>query len=197
MGGQPLAGLVIITMHGNNSPQVGIMYDYANHFVSSEPAMLKLISDAWQKAGPSSGELPSYAQGQAPAAPHDGPELLQRVTAGDRSAVIGLPAGWHLTGVSGGQLTAEGHLEKWLGLVLYQGIVDRRYGRTQGPSFSGRGPLVCPLSEDLFSAFTTVINQVRRNAGKTQAAFNLTSSTYLAPDGGPARPVRDLHSGSE
>lgn len=197
MGGQPLAGLLIITQHGNAVPQMGILYDYANRFVNTEPAMLKAVSSAWQGAGsPSpSGGSSAASQGQVAAAPKSGPEPLTMVTGGDRSAVIGLPAGWQLVDLhGGGQLTAEGpHHEMVQMGILYQQIIDP----SRPNQFAGvphNGPqLVCPMTRDLYSAWVNVSNQARRNRGLSQGTYTLISAKNIPGGNVGIAPVQAIY----
>jgi hypothetical protein len=198
MGGQPLAGLVIIVQHGNGVPQMGILYDYANRFVNTEPAMLKAVSSAWQGQGGSPSPLggsPSRPQEQVAAAPGSGPEHLTMVTGGDRSAVIGLPAGWQLVDLhGGGQLTADGpHHEMVQMGILYQQIIDPTRPN-QFPGVPVNGPrLVCPLTRDLYSAWVSVSNQARRNRGLSQGTYTLISAKNIPGGNVGIAPVQAIY----
>lgn len=192
MGGRAIAGLVIISMPAKGNPQAAVLYDDAGRFVSTEPSMMKSLSSAWQGSlGGSSGG----AAAGVPANPHSaGAAQLHPATAGDRSAMIKIPDGWRLTGVSGGQLTAEGSRGEMLAMgMIYQNIINSQNPQAQrlisGPMAS-RGPkVICPLSSDLFSDYVCVWNQVRRNNGKSQGTFNLTGSQPQAGSPGAVRPV--------
>jgi hypothetical protein len=205
MGGSPVTGLLIITQHGNGVPQMGILYDDSRRFISTEPAMLKAVSAAWQGAGsPAGGGSPTHPQVQAAAAPANGPEQLYPATGGDRSAVINLPQGWRITSVAGGSIAAEGTHGEMLALQsAFQQIIDPRSPQAQSLMYggmAGRGPkIVCALGPNLFEDYVCVVNQVRRNNGKPAATYNLTSAT---PQAGPGqiRPLAvlftvDLHDG--
>jgi hypothetical protein len=105
-------------------------------------------------------------------------------TAGDRSASIGLPDGWKLTGVSAGQLSAEGPNGELVYLgIIYQQIHDPRSMQNQRmPNSGGTGrnvPLVCPYGGDLFSAFVSVNSQVRQNRQLPPGTYKLISSQNL------------------
>jgi hypothetical protein len=190
MGGRPIAGLVIISMPAKGNPQGAVLYDDAGHFVSTEPSMMKSLTSAWQGSpGGSSG-----GAGVPAATQSAGASQLHPATAGDRSAMIRIPDGWHLTGVSGGQLTAEGSRGEMLAMgMIYQNIINSQNPQAQrlisGPMAS-RGPkVICPLSSDLFSDYVCVWNQVRRNNGKSQGTFNLTGSQPQAGSPGAVRPI--------
>ena len=95
------------------------------------------------------------------AAAHDVPQL-SRATGGDGSAVIDLPAGWRLTGVAGGQLTAVGSNGEMLTLgMIYQGL----------PSVQG----------DPFAVYVNAYNMIRRRNGLQPGTYNVISRTNL-PD---------------
>ena len=199
-GGKQMAGLVLITMHDKSSPQVAVLYDYADHFSSSEPSLMKTLSTAQQGAAAPSGagEEPAATQRPASAAPRSGPEQLNMVTGGDRSAVIGLPAGWRLTSLhGGGQLTAEGpHGEMAELSILYQQIVDptRNNRLTAGiPNYNNTPHLVCPMTRDLYSAWVSVSNQARRIKGLPQGAYTLISQKSLPAQGGGLAPVQAIY----
>jgi hypothetical protein len=194
MGGQPITGLAIVSMPGKSAPQGAVLYDVRNRFLTSEPSMLKALSTAWQGMGSAPNAAEPSVQGRPAAGSGGGVEQLYPATAGDRSAVISLPEGWHITGVSGGQLAAEGSHGEMVGLgFLYQGIIDPRNPQSQSLGNFTRGPKVyCALTGDLFSNYVTVVNQVRRNAGKTQGTFNLISSTPLPAEGGAVRPIQAI-----
>jgi hypothetical protein len=209
MGGQAITGLVIVSMPGQSAPQVAVLYDSSKRFVSTEPALLKSLSAAWQHgtAAPS-GEAasPSSAPGQVAAPqPKGGPEHLTKVTGGDHSAVVGLPDGWRLTHVAGGTLMAEGTRGEVVNLgLIYQQIIDPNNPKSQSitrmPNYSRTPHLICALNGDLFSAFVNVSNQVRHNNGKSQGTYKLISSKNLPSDGGAAAPVQaiftvDMHDG--
>lgn len=190
--GKHITGLIIITQRDQNPPQMGILYDFSDRFVTTEPGMLKAVSGAYQAAVAPSRGAPSPLQGQASSTSRGTAAPLTMVTAGDRSATIGLPAGWRLLNVAGGSLMAEGnHGEMMFMGIIYQQIIDPRSPQGQNimrmPNNSSKARIVYPMGGDLFQAYVGVFNQVRRNNGKSQGSFTLTSSKNLPPDsGGPA-----------
>jgi hypothetical protein len=123
-------------------------------------------------------------------------------TGGDRSASVTLPEGWRLTGVAGGQLTAEGPKGEMVGLgIMLQGI--RNPGGPRMPMFGppgGGAPLVAPFGGDLFASFDSLTNQVRRNKRLPAASYQLTKSEPLPATQYEQRVVQalfevDLHDG--
>jgi len=191
MGGRPIAGLVIISMQSQRDAQAAVLYDDAGNFVNSEPAMMKSLNAAWQHTlvGAAGG-----AQNNATAAHPASVGPMHIATGGDRSAMVRMPDSWRITGVSGGQLVAEGDRGEMISMgMIYQNVLNPQSQMGQrlmsGPMAS-RGPkVICPLSPDLFMDYVCVVNQVRRNNGKSQGTFNLTSSRPEPGSGGGARPI--------
>jgi predicted GNAT family acetyltransferase len=193
MGGAPVTGLLIITQHGNDVPQMGILYDDSRRFVDTEPAMLKAVSAAWQGVGSSAGGAASKPQAQVSAAPEGTAEQLYPATGGDRSAVISLPPNWRVTSVAGGSISAEGTHGEMLSLQsAFQQIIDPRNPQARSLIYggmAGRGPkVVCPLNPNLWEDYVCVVNQIRHNNGKPPAVYNLISAT---PQAGPGQ-IRPL-----
>jgi hypothetical protein len=196
-GGGAIAGLAIVSVAGGSGNAAGaVLYDDAARFARSEPAMMKTLNQAGASAKPAAPAIAS------PASAHPaGPQHLRMATGGDRSASVGLPPGWRLTAVSGGQLTAEGPNGEMVGLgIIYQGI------RNQGmpmPNFGGTrraAPLVAPFGGNLFDNFASVTNQVRRNQHQSPGTFKLTRSENLPGNQQEQRVVQvafevDLHDG--
>jgi hypothetical protein len=183
-GNKPIAGLVIVSLPQGSKPAAAVLYDEAARFPKTEPAMMQKLNEAWHTAATRTAASTSGGSAPAAAAGQTAPQPLRMATAGDRSASIGLPAGWQLTSVSGGQLIAEGPNGErvFLGLI-YQQIHDPRSIQNQGmPNSGGMGrntPLVCAYGGDLFSAFVSVNNQVRQNNQLPAGTYKLISSQNL------------------
>jgi len=201
-GGQPLAGLAIVTILPSGTVQTAVLTDQEKRFATTEPQMLKALSAAWR-----SQSQPAIGRTAAPAvAPARIPRLVWR-TGGDRSATVLLPEDWQLTGVGGGMISAQGPNHELLVIGgSFQNISDPRMSRfSPGPmrSYSG-GPRYysCPLGPDLFAAYVTVFNQNQRYDGKPAATFNLISKIHAPTQGMPevvpsieATFTVDLHDG--
>jgi hypothetical protein len=159
-GNTPLSGLLIVSVAKDGTGSVAVLYDQKSRFASTEPAMMRSLSAVWRPAGgsaPQPGSHPAPQQQQV----QGGPTQLFRATGGDGSAVIGLPAGWHLTGVSGGQLTAVGSNGEMLGLgLIYQNL-----------PFYVRG--------DLFEVYVNALNMIRQRKGMSTGTFNVVSRMNL------------------
>jgi hypothetical protein len=183
-GGKPIAGLVIVSLPQGSKPAAAVLYDDAARFTKTEPVMMQKLNEAWHAAAirPAASAPTGSASTIAPR--QMAPEPLHMATAGDRSASIGLPAGWQLTSVSGGQLTAEGPNGErvFLGIICQQIHDPRSMQNQQMPNSGGMGrspPLVCAYGGDLFSAFVSVNNQVRRNNQLPPGTYKLISSQNL------------------
>ena len=180
-GNKSMAGLVIVSMPKGSTPQAAVLYDDVKRFATTEPSMMKTLGALLQPDGAMHNSAAQGRRGSAVPTPPSTGEQLFPATAGDNSAVISLPAGWKVTGVSGGQLTAEGSHGEMVGLgMLYQGIFDPRNPQSrQAMSFS-RGPhLVCALSGDMFENYVNVLNQIRQTRGKSTGTFNKISERNL------------------
>ncbi len=169
-GNLPVMGLLIVSRAADGSASAGVILDARSRFGSSEPAMMKSLLAVWQPIG---GESSAVHHGAA--APNHGPAPLTQTTAGDRSASISLPAGWKLTSVSHGTLTAAGPNGEMIALgMLYQGFA-------MGP--------------DLFQNFVNIANQNRRKNGLQPAAYTMTSKTTVPGNAIQVMYNVDLHDG--
>ena len=153
-GNLPVMGLLIVSRAADGSASAGVILDERSRFGSSEPAMMKSLLAVWQPIG---GEPSAVHHG--PATPNHAPAPLVQTTGGDRSASISLPAGWRVTSVSHGTLTAAGPNGEMLALgMLYQGFA-------MGP--------------DLFENFVNIANQYRRKNGMQPGTYTVTSKTNV------------------
>ena len=200
-GNKAIAGLVIVSMAKGTAPSAAVLTDDAARFGKTEPALLKKLNDAWQ-AGAGSGA----AAGTGSAAKGSGGvPVLHVATGGDRSASVGLPAGWQITSVAGGSLTASGPNGELLIIGgLYQQIYDPRNPQTQralsSPAMAGRPHLLCPYGGDVFQSYVTVVNQIRQNNRLPAADIRLTGSQPMTPTPFEAQAILatmelDLHDG--
>jgi hypothetical protein len=152
-GSLPIAGLLIVSRAADGSASAAVILDERSRFGTSEPAMMKSLLAVWHPIGGESG-------GEASAVAHQhGPAALTQTTGGDRSASISLPAGWKVTSVASGTLTATGPNGEMVALgMLYQGFA-------MGP--------------DLFENFVNITNQYRHKNGLPLGTYTLTSKTNV------------------
>jgi hypothetical protein len=190
-GNVPIAGEVIVDMPAGAQPIAAVLYDNAATFTRSQPTLLNALNNAWHTANPVSAGAAAVAS--TPANSGD-VQPLHRVTAGDRSVYISIPDGWKVDSVAGGSVTAEGPRGERLGLnLMYQGIQDPRVRNPYANPNASR--IVYPMGGDVFTAYSSIVNQARTAQHLPPGTFHLNSSTPL---GGGAVQVQfdlDLHDG--
>jgi hypothetical protein len=179
-GGKAIAGEVIVDVPPGGQPAGALLYDEADRFGKTAPALLRALGQAWQAAHPAA------APGAA-AAPAGQAQPLRMQTAGDRSASIGLPEGWQLLNVSGGQVSAEGPNGEKIGLGIIVGPIRDPAG-AQNPRLppvpGAAPPITCSPRGELFDAYVCAVNQVRERNHQPPASFQLTRSRTLAAGNG-------------
>jgi hypothetical protein len=157
---KPMTGLLIVARGADGSASGAVLFDEQRRFASTEPQLMKALAAVWQPiAGDSFGS--AATQGTGLASHPKGPAPLTQVTGGDQSAAISLPAGWKITSVASGTLTAAGsHGEMvFLGL-LYQGF---------------------PMGPDLFTNFVNISTQFRSQHGLPPGTYTAINKTNLSP----------------
>lgn len=184
-GNAPIAGEVIVNMPAGGQPIAAILTDSATNFTHMQPDMLTKLNAAWHTANPVTAAAPATA---AKPAATTGVPALHRVTAGDRSVYISIPDGWKVDSIAGGSVQAEGPKGERVGLALMvQGILNSRSAMP--------GRLAYPFGGDVFTAYSSIVNQSRTNQHLPAATIHLNTSTPL---GGGAVQVAfdvDLHDG--
>ncbi len=171
------ASLLIVVVATDGSGSTAVLYDDRARFGKSEPVMMKSLSAVWHPAGSAaqtSTSTPSSTAGRATG----GVPPLTQITGGDHSAAISAPAGWKVTNVSSGALTAEGPKGERVFLALvYQGVRGR---------------------SDLFASFVTASNQARIKNGFQAADYSQVTQTNIGPQGRAVQALFtvDLHDGS-
>jgi hypothetical protein len=198
-GAKAISGLVIVSMPPGSKPSGGALFDDAAHFSKTQPVMMKTLNQAWHIAAASDAKPAA-----APAA-NGSAQPLHTATGGDRSASIGLPAGWQITDVIGGSLRASGPNGEIVFLgQLYQQIYDPRNPQTQrmlnSPVLARSPHMVYPYGGDPFQAYAAVTNQLRQNNHLPPADFKLIHSQPQTPGQFEAQAILaimelDLHDG--
>jgi hypothetical protein len=195
LSNKPIGGLIMISMSMGQDPQAALLYDERTRFLKTQPEMLHTLSQIWAQQMQTAGA--SGTRGASDPVP-----VLHPATAGDGSGHIGLPDGWHITAMRGGQCTAEGPNGEQLGFGLeYQGINDpnirSQFSRFNNPNASGA--LSAPLGGNIFASYISITNQIRRINHKAPASFQLISQNRVNPDTGDhaieARYILDLNDG--
>lgn len=190
-GVKKISGMVIVSLQPGSAPAGAALFDDAAHFSQSEPRLMSTLNDAWRNAAaeeaPASASTTEHASGAA--------QPLQMATGGDRSATVGLPEGWQITGVRGGQLTATGPRGEMLGLGLLIGqIHDPRAGGA-ARTYNGQQAIVAQCGGDVFSAYTSVVNQQRQKNGLSTGTWRSLSARQLKSDTYELAFEVDLHDG--
>jgi hypothetical protein len=180
-GDKDVAGMMIVAAAPDSTSQSAILYDDADRFSSTEPALLRLLA--------SSAPAPAAT---APA----GIAPLHLASGGDKSASICLPADWTIIQVSGGTLTAKGPHSEMVALGFMQMVLDptsteaRREAHNNALSNLPRAKF--PEEESLFTTFTDVLNQLRATSKLPPATFTLTSSKKLPLNFGKLPPLEAI-----
>jgi hypothetical protein len=169
-GDKPIQGLLIVALASDGSASAAMLYDEKSRFGTTEPAMMQALSREWHPAGGASSQTTVSRSQQGSVAP------LVETSGGDHSAVISLPAGWKITALNGGALTAVGSNDERVFLsLLYQGLPP------QGP--------------DLFANFVNASNQYRRTRGMPQAMYTAITKTTISAQAVQALFTVDLNDG--
>lgn len=161
-GGKPTQGLLIVAVAADGSGSTAVLYDERARFGTTEPAMMKSLSAVWHPAATAAQSNPTAPSSAGAHATGAVPPLTQ-TTGGDRSAAISVPAGWKVTAVNSGALTAEGPKgERVFMALVYQGV-------RAGP--------------DLFANFVYASNQARLKNGLQAAEYSQVTQTNIAGQG--------------
>jgi len=159
---KPMTGLLIVARGADGSASGAVLFDDKTRFASTEPQLMKALSAVWQPiAGDASSSGSAAPQGTRPPPHPRGPAPLTQVSGGDQSAAISLPAGWRITSVASGTLTAAGSNGEMIFLgLLYQGF---------------------PMGPDLFSNFVNISNQFRGQHGLPPGTYSGIIKKNLSP----------------
>lgn len=162
MDGKPVTGLLIVKRSGDGAASGAVLFDEKRRFASTEPQLMKALSSVWQPlSGRESGAGATSSHGAGPGLHAKGPAPLTPVSGGDHSASISLPAGWKITSVASGTLTAAGSNGEMIFLgLLYQGV---------------------PMGPDLFTNFVNLSNQYRGQHGLPTGTYTGVTKTPLSP----------------
>jgi hypothetical protein len=184
LGNKPISGLIMVSMSGAE-PQAAVLYDEKGRFLKTQPEMLHTLAQLWAEQAQSASGSSNQAPARVP--------VLHMVSGGDGSGHIGLPDDWHITGMSGGQCTAEGPHGEFIGLgIQYQGIQDpnlRSNLRFNAPG--ARAGLAYPIGGNLFNAWVSITNQMLQRNGKPPGSFTFVSGKDTPA--GPGEKAIEIH----
>ncbi len=209
-GNKRIAGLAIVSIRTGIVPAVAILYDDEARFGKTEPALMKKLSEAWQKETQkpvvSSTNGSGGATGIFGTTSHAGAvPALHTVVLPDNTASIGLPQGWQVTGGGGGAVTVGGPNGEVINLGnLVQNIYDPRNPKTQGMvSYLSKGSTpfyVCQFPGDVLAAYQCVVAQTRQRNHKPPVTLKILDRADLGANQAETQAVQilaevDLHDG--
>jgi len=196
-GNIPLAGLVIATATGPNQVQAALLYDRAAQFGTTVNPMLQQLSSVWHPgAAPAAfgsanatTPSPSSANGGGAFAPA---AALQRFTLPDKTASVGIPAGWQVvSGSGGGTIALTGPHGDYANLDMGITALDTTNPMEQQLQRSGaenayRGKWVFyPSKVELTKAFTDIYQKIRAIAGEAGSAnLQIAKATSISASQG-------------
>jgi hypothetical protein len=187
-GGKPIAGMVMVTMPNGLKPAAAVLFDDAARFKTTEPQLMKKLTEAFNSTPASSSAASTASPNPAASPEHHGTggpiAALQQAAVGDNSASIGLPAGWHISGGGGGSLHAEGPKGESIHMgVINQNIYDPNTQQGQNMinyMSKGRTPFtVCPFTSDLVAGYQCVARQNRQRNHLPQLSMKVNSVKNL------------------
>jgi hypothetical protein len=165
-GNRKIAGLVIISIARGSAPAAAVLYDEPSRFATTEPVLLRMLTDAWRTAS----TQPPSSSGQNSA----GVPPLTPTRFPDGSGSVNLPSGWRITFASHGAALIVGpHGESVMLSNSVGPIYDpnnpqvKAHLRYANPN---KRPILCPASD----ALHTYLCVLQRNVA--QPAFQLKQS---------------------
>jgi hypothetical protein len=196
-GGKRVAGLVIACATGPGQVEAALLTDTAARFGQTVNPMLKQLFGVWHPdAGveppggapaPAAGPAPHPAPGLRPAA-GPAPEL-HPYTLPDRTASVGLPAGWQVSPRSGGGGIVlngtQGEVVVLNSMFLAQDPQGSAYRNSQRlGARPGRGMVVFPANADLVRNFAAIVQQLSRSMGFVPAGLKIDYAEAVEPPPG-------------
>jgi hypothetical protein len=179
----PIAGMLIATQTGPGTVEAAMLSDDASRFGTTVNPMLKTLFAQWHPGGSAAAAAVSSAPAQA----------LTPYTTPDRSATVGLPAGWKMESNSGGgTIIASGPNGEQVALgypYLAMNSNDPRVRQTmQFAQGAGRNTtyahaLYYPYGGDLGKTFIDLLQLQRRVAGLPPTNIQLSTETAMPPAG--------------
>jgi hypothetical protein len=165
-GNKRIAGLVIVSIARGAAPAAAVLFDEPGRFATTEPVLLRMLTDAWRTAStppPSSGVQNS---GAVPA--------LTPTRFPDGSGSVNLPSGWRITFASHGAALIVGPRGESVMLSNSVGpIYDSNNPQVQAHlryANPNKRPILCPASD----ALHTYLCVLQRNVA--QPTFQLKQS---------------------
>ena len=152
----------------NGKMMAAVLTDDFKRFPGSEPGMVRTLMSAWHPRGNPIGAREAVVNPGGAAERAAGRQTVTYVTqklypatAGDHSITLDLPPMWKITGLGGGQVTAEGPNGELIGVGLIWQNMQRA------------------LTPDLFQSYVNMANLIRQRNHKPQGSFQLISQQPL------------------
>jgi hypothetical protein len=187
-----LAGLVIVSLAQGVAPAGAVLFDDANRFAKTEPALMRALTVAWRAA---SAPAVTSATAQSSSAPSAVPALTP-TRFPDGSGAVNLPSGWRIVFSSHGAAKIAGPDGE---TVLLSNSVGPIYD-PDNPQVRARlryasaKTMLCPNSDALHTYLCVL------RLGNSQPAFHLRNSRPIPPQRRAVEAVLidadlDLHDG--
>ena len=184
-GNRRVAGLVIASVTGPGAVEAALLTDDAARFGKTVNPMIKQLFEAWHPEAPAA---PARAPGGASPAGAPAPALTP-VTLADRTARVGVPAGWQVDPKSGGGGVLlrgpRGEVVVLGSMFLAQDPRGPAYRNSQRMGMRPlRGTVIFPADADLVKNFAPIIRELARANGFTPASLRIDYAEAVAPPAG-------------
>jgi len=172
-GNKHVAGLIVAVATGPDQVEAALLSDEASRFGKTVNPMLRQLLAAWHPGGQGSGSLTeSGGRSTLASAGRTGPPAqLQTIVLPDRSASVGVPAGWRVDPRSAnGTIEISGPHGEFAFLDEARSAVDPsnpilRQLQQGGGGGGSYGRIVCPYNVDLTQAYPEIMRQWRHLGG--------------------------------
>ena len=172
-GNKQVAGLIVAVATGPDQVEAALLSDEASRFGKTVNPMLRQLLAAWHPVGQGGGigQSSSRRSAQADAGRTGPPAQLQPLVLPDRSASVGVPAGWRVDPTSAnGTIQMAGPRGEFAFLNEARAAVDPTNPilrqLQQGGGLGGSyGRIVCPYNVNLVQAYPEILRQWRHLGG--------------------------------
>ena len=185
-GNQRVAGLVIASATGPGEVEAALLTDDAGRFGKTVNPMIKELFGVWH---PDAGVPPAAPAGPAAPAAGGSVPVLHQVALPDRTASVGIPAGWQVDPKSGGGGILlhgpRGEVVILNSMFLAQDPNGSAYRNSQRMGMRPlRGTVVFPANADLVRNISQVIQLLARSNGFVPASLKVDFAEPVAPPPG-------------
>jgi hypothetical protein len=190
-GNMPLAGMAIAAATGPGQAEGAMIYDRSSNFGTTVNPLLQQLSGIWHPGASSPAAAPAaavLASAQTTASRNEmaPPAALTRYTLPDNTASVGVAAGWQVDpGCNGGTISLTGPHGEVIDLSLGLTAEDPNNRFVQqllrSGSINGSKAVILAYNADLGKALPSILDQMRRIAGKGGSANAQISNTEQVP----------------